>query len=456
MTPADPRGSRPRTRTTDGAGVLLAYALVLAAALPFAASIGARTAEPELAVPDSPAITALRKSAQKDARAAEAQFWTTVQRVGTPLVEPIPGDTANVLFTFLWHGDSATKHVALVNTAIASIEPAQALLTRIGGTDVWYRSYVGRADSRFSYELSPNDNLVSFNDVTDWGERSATFRKDPFNKHVHASGFGREQSVAEGPRARRDEWGDERASVARGHVDKTTIASKLLGNTRDVWIYTPPGYDTLARGGGLPLLLTFDGGEYVSSIPVPTMLDNLIAAKRVAPMVAVFVASPDEQRNTELNQNEHFAEFLATELIPWVRSKYAIASSPAHNVVAGSSMGGLAAAFVANRHPEIFGNVLSQSGAFMFAAPGEQSPERMKRDIEAAPKRDVAYYLEAGIYEQGRLDEGGVDLLASNRHLRDVLKAKGYRLTYDEYAGGHDDLAWRSGFSKGLLALVGK
>jgi enterochelin esterase-like enzyme len=36
-----------------------------------------------------------------------------------------------------------------------------------------------------------------------------------------------------------------------------------------------------------------------------------------------------------------------------------------------------------------------------------------------------------------------------------VLKAKGYRRTYDEYAGGHDDLAWRSGFPRGLIALVG-
>ena len=113
-----------------------------------------------------------------------------------------------------------------------------------------------------------------------------------------------------------------------------------------------------------------------------------------------------------------------------IRAKYAIASSPARNVVAGSSMGGLAAAFVANRHPELFGNVLSQSGAFMFGAPGEQAGERMKREVESAPKRDVAYYLEAGIYEVDRL-ENGVDLLTSNQHLRDALNTKGYRLTYE-------------------------
>jgi enterochelin esterase-like enzyme len=406
--------------------------------------------------PASTSVAALRQAVGKHTPGAEANFWASVQRSGTPLVERIPGDTANVLFTFVWHGDSATKNVALVNTALASYEPAEALLARVPGTDVWYRSYPGRADSRFSYELSVNDNLVPFDQVTDWGARSATFHKDPFNQRVYESGFGRRTSIAEGPRAPKEEWIELRAGVAKGRVEQTTFTSKLLGTTRDVWVYTPPGYDTLAqRGGGLPLLLTFDGGAYVGSIHAPTILDNLVAAHRIAPMVALFVGSADEQRDVELNQNERYTEFLATELVPWVRSKYRITDSPSGNVVAGSSMGGLAAAFVATRHPELFGNVLSQSGAFMFGASGESTSERMKREIETAPKRDVAFYLEAGIYEVGRL-ENGVDLLTSNRHLRDALKAKGYRVTYDEFAGGHSDLNWRSGFARGMLALVGR
>ena len=203
-----------------------------------------------------------------------------------------------------------------MNTAIASYEPAEALLTRIDGTDVWYRSYPARNDARFSYELSVNDNLVPFDQVTDWGARSATFHRDPFNKRVHESGFGREVSVAEGPRAPRDEWSDARAGVATGRVEQTSVKSELLGTTRDVWVYTPAGYDTLARKGGLPVLLIFDGGEYVKSIHVPTILDNLVAARRIAPMIAVFVGSADEQRDVELNQNERYAQFLATELLP--------------------------------------------------------------------------------------------------------------------------------------------
>ena len=51
--------------------------------------------------------------------------------------------------------------------------PSEALLARIAGTDVWYRSFPARADARFVYELSPNDNLIPWERVTDWGARTA-------------------------------------------------------------------------------------------------------------------------------------------------------------------------------------------------------------------------------------------------------------------------------------------
>jgi enterochelin esterase family protein len=407
--------------------------------------------------PASPTIAALQIAAQRSEPGAESEFWAKVKRIGAPLVEPIPGDTANVLLTFVWRGEPSTHHVALVNAAVASERPAEALLTRVPGTDVWYRSYPARADARFAYEVSPDDNLVPFDSVTDWGARSATFHSDPFNPRVyHATIFGRDVSYAEGPRARPEEWIRSRAEVPKGRVEQLTLDSKLLGDARYVWIYTPPGYDTLApRAPGLPLLLTFDGGEFVESVPVPTILDNLVAAKRIRPMIGVFVGSAENRRDEELAANPRYADFVATELVPWVRSRVRVSSSPNDNVIAGSSLGGLAAAFVALRHPELFGNVLSQSGAFMFSPSDDPKPERLARDLAAAPRSNVAFYLEAGIYETGRFEKG-VDLLSANRHLRDALRAKGYRVTYDEFAGGHSDLNWRSGFPKGLLALVGQ
>ncbi|MNT11942.1 enterobactin/ferric enterobactin esterase [compost metagenome] len=51
-------------------------------------------------------------------------------------------------------------------------------------------------------------------------------------------------------------------------------------------------------------------------------------------------------------------------------------------------------------------------------------------------------------------DVGGI--LETNRHLRDVLVAKGYDVVLREYAGGHDYFVWRGAISDGLVALFGK
>ncbi len=49
----------------------------------------------------------------------------------------------------------------------------------------------------------------------------------------------------------------------------------------------------------------------------------------------------------------------------------------------------------------------------------------------------------------------GRSILVTNRHLRDVLLAKGYEVHYQEFAGGHDYLSWRGTLADGLILLIG-
>jgi enterochelin esterase family protein len=264
-------------------------------------------------------------------------------------------------------------------------------------------------------------------------------------------------SYFEGPKAPPESWIKPQPGISKGRVEEIPFTSKRLGNTRDLWIYTPPGFEKLkTSSAGLPLLLVFDGDEYVSSIPTPTILDNLIAAKRIPPMLAVFVGNPDGLRDQELDANVTFADFIATELVPWARERYPIAASPANNIIAGSSSGGLAATFVAYKYPNLFGNVISQSGAYYFAPPEEEEPELVPRMFSTSAPRAIRFYVEVGALEANGESFKGVNMVSSNRHFRDVLRARGYRVTYHEYFGGHSDLNWRGSFADGILALIGQ
>jgi enterochelin esterase-like enzyme len=407
----------------------------------------------------SPSIAALRRALAEGASNAELDFWTHVQKTGSPLIETSEGSSQNILITFVWEGDSDTRNVVLVNTAIASSDFAEAQLGRIAGTNVWYRTYLGRSDARFAYELSVNDDMTPFDQVLDWGKRTSTFHADPMNRRVFRSTImgGRAISYVEGPNAPPESWINPQSGTPKGHLDKIQFESKQLGNTRDVWIYTPPEFETLKHAKtALPLLVVFDGGEYVSSVPTPTILDNLLAARRIPPMVAIFLGSPDGQRDQELNANAHFADFIATELVPWARERYPVSSTPAQNIIAGSSSGGLAATLIAYKYPNIFGNVLSQSGAYFFSPSTEEEPELLPRMFANSPPRAVRFYIEVGALESNREAFKGVKMLSSNRHFRDVLRARGYPVTYHEFFGGHSDLNWRGGFADGILALLGR
>ena len=93
---------------------------------------------------------------------------------------------------------------------------------------------------------------------------------------------------------------DPRASVASKRLQRVTMYDSSYQRERTLWIYTPPGYDTHAATP-YPLLIAFDGEEYQDTMPLPLVLDTLLAAHKAPAFVAVLMGnSGGAGRNPDL------------------------------------------------------------------------------------------------------------------------------------------------------------
>ncbi len=253
-------------------------------------------------------------------------------------------------------------------------------------------------------------------------------------------------------------WPKQAAPTAPPRPVRTySLASRSLGATRRIWVYTPPEY--AAGGPENDLLLVFDGREFLEDIQLARILDTLIDEKRLPPTLAVLMDNASgAARLADLGNHERFADFVASELVPWARRTFKVSADPHRCTVIGSSAGGLAAAFVALRHPELFGNVLSQSGAFWRGAEGSDGPpfDWLAARYAAAPKRDIRFFLDVGSAENiGAIDGTAPSILEANRKLRDTLRSMGYEVSYTEVQGGrHSTESWRDRLPIGLVWIA--
>jgi enterochelin esterase family protein len=94
---------------------------------------------------------------------------------------------------------------------------------------------------------------------------------------------------------------------------------------------------------------------YTHVMATPTILDNLLAERRIPPLVAVLLESAD--RGRELACSPAWLACLTQEVVPWVRQTFGTTVDPRQTIVGGASLGGLAAAYAGLHHPELFGNI---------------------------------------------------------------------------------------------------
>ncbi|MCY1143521.1 alpha/beta hydrolase-fold protein [Actinoplanes sp. Pm04-4] len=361
-------------------------------------------------------------------------FWSRVTASGTPLVEPWRDGSR--LVTFLWRGEARSTKVWW---------GLDVPLERIAGTDLWYATRVLPADLRTVYCIAHDD------------EKALPTRDDGQGKsHIDAANPDRYffpgepgdpddpdawVSLLTLPDAPAEPWVEPRPGVPSGTIVDAPLSPPVA-------VYRPAGVPT----EGLPVLVVFDGWISRTAQRIPTILDNLIAAGEIAPVVALFVSNYGATRDADLTPGSEHARFITHTLLPWARTELGAGADGRANVIAGCSRGGLAAAGIALSSPDSFGAVISQSGSFWWPS---ENPGGLARQVARQPLADVRFYLDVGILETKPLDGDGPTQIDVNRAMRDALRDKGYSVAYAEYSGGHDYVNWRRTFADGLIAVAG-
>ena len=408
----------------------------------------------------SPQLSRLQQELKSGDKESLKLFWKGIKEQGTPLVEELESDSQERIVTFLWQTSGGMKSVAMISQMT---KPTTCPMTRLLDTDLWYITLQLPADLRATYQFLPSNLPASAKGAFDASR--ADYRPDPFNPKVFAfyddkedpTGMKLACSVLELPDTAPQPWIEPQGYVSKGKVQLHRLQSRILRNERRVWVYSPAKY-TAGLGKPYPLLVLFDGWAYARLMPTFTILDNLVADRVIPPAVVVLLDSLDtETRSRELAFHRPFNDFLVTEFLPWVLTQYAISTDPSQRIIGGSGTGGVAAAYAALEHPDVFGNVLSLSGAFTLLPAGETESSWLARQFYEQEKLPLKFYLSIGMLEANNYREmrGRPSTLAENRRMYEALRAKGYKVHYTEFSGGHDYINWQGMLAEGLMALLG-
>lgn len=371
-------------------------------------------------------------------------FWKEVESEGTPLIEEVQGQE-KVILTFLYRGNEEVNNV-LIYGGVPGYRYSQNIMERLPNTDIWFKSYIVRNDVKFKYNFSLNYEFD--NDYKKIKKNSIMDSLNP-NRKVNVKDEENPESVesvhslVKLPKVKPEVWTISNKQVKKGNIKLGRFESKILGNTRRIWVYTPSEYDEKASPYNV-LVLT-DGFDYLNYLSTDVVLDNLIHEKKIPPTVCILVDS-NKNRYEELTCNESFMKFITEEVMPWGYENYNITKESERTIIGGLSLGGLTASYIALKRWDIFGKVLSQSGSYWY------EEQWLTKEFEKEQKLPIRFYLNAGLLEDAPYDDEPVMMEVIN-NMRDVLLSKGYDVKYENFQSGHDYLCWGETLATGLISL---
>jgi enterochelin esterase family protein len=222
--------------------------------------------------------------------------------------------------------------------------------------------------------------------------------------------------------------------------------STIFAETKSICVYLPNEHQEHKK---YPLLICLDGQDYAEYGNLNFVLDNLMHQHEMMPTIVVQINSPD--RFKEFAANPMYSTFIQSELLPHIESRYRIAKGPENRGITGVGLGAVAALHTQWRHPETFGKLLLQSGAFVFTDIGDHgrgtewdSIVDFINSLRDTPNQNGTIYLSCGVFDS---------LIYHNRTMAHLWEPTNIKLRYVESKDGHNWIAWRDRLREGLTWL---
>jgi enterochelin esterase family protein len=218
--------------------------------------------------------------------------------------------------------------------------------------------------------------------------------------------------------------------------------------SRRLVVYKPAGYELLSS---LPTLYVYEGFEALENMTYATILDNLIRAGKIEPVLTVFIPSISGDEPYLFERYRKFSEMICDELVPLIDQKYKTAHRPDRRALSAISAGGQFALLNTFIRPDV------------FLAAAAQSPTITKEHFQAIHEAWVnskarpafRIYVDVGRYDltSGTID--GLTFLQANRKFHEELEKYGLVHAYHEFNGGHQWADWRERVEEILVYFFG-
>ncbi|HWQ83885.1 MAG TPA: alpha/beta hydrolase-fold protein, partial [Anaerolineales bacterium] len=267
---------------------------------------------------------------------------------------------------------------------------------------------------------------------------------DPLNPRKTTNGYGKYNHYFYMPERHPNSLTLRRKGTPKGSLVHASLPTQGLisGSERKVHLYRP------AAPGPYPLVLVWDGQDFLRRGRLPVILDNLINQGEIPPLALALVESRGAVRMLEYASSDFSLAYTLEGVLPFARQHLDLLDLQKHPGaygVLGASMGGLMALYTGLRLPGIFGKVLSLSGAFSFP-----ELEMVVFDLARLIDPDaLRIWMNVGVYDI-------LGLPNSNRQMAALLEERGFDFHFKEYLGGHNYTAWRDELGAGLIYLFGQ